>query len=368
MKAQLTKAVRRAAALPVAGRPLAVLAGLYRLPEYRDTLIRSSQHLLETSEHLQRMTTFQQEQLPTLLDTVSTMNHRQVAIDSGLENLVKSIPVTIRNLTRTQLEQKQHLAELAIRLDDIARQVVDGRSENLESLKDEHEGVQQLHQRAEAHADSIQYLFGRVEFVRRELMFELRYGSGGRAHEANGIKAASKIINEEKVLAALKSGLQANLGCGHVPVEGYVNVDRRALPGVDVVAEVDDLPFEAGSVSTIYSAHLLEHFPQEQIRRTLLPYWFSMLKPGGQFAAVVPDGEAMIAGAANGSVSYENFREVWFGGQDYDGDFHYNMFTPTSLAEHLSEAGFVDITVVDSARRNGICFEFEITASRPSAA
>ena len=45
----------------------------------------------------------------------------------------------------------------------------------------------------------------------------------------------------------------------------------RDLPGVDVVAKAGDLPFEPGSVDEIYSAHLLEHFPQEAMRRRLLP-------------------------------------------------------------------------------------------------
>lgn len=384
MKAQLTKAVRRAAALPLAGRPIAMLAGLYRLPEYRNSLIFTSERLIESEEQLASTRAFAEEQvasarafaeeqLPTLLDTISTMNHRQVALDALIENLVASIPVTIRNLARVQHEQTERLQEISGRVTDaaerieaLARATDAGESAAIQRLESQHTGIEQLHAEARSHAESIQFLLGRVEFVRRELMYELRYGASGPT-TSEGVRAESKIVNESKVKSALETGLRLNLGAGHVPIENYVNVDRRALTGVDVVAEVDDLPFEPGSITEIYSAHLLEHFPQEQVRRTLLPMWLSLLVPGGRFTAIVPDGEAMIAAAANGTVSYEEFREVWFGGQDYDGDFHFNMFTPSSLEQDLKGAGFLNVEIVEAARKNGICYEFEISAIRPVA-
>ena len=49
-----------------------------------------------------------------------------------------------------------------------------------------------------------------------------------------------------------------------------------------------------------------------------------------------------------------------YGGQDYDGDFHFNMFTPASMGDYLREAGFVNLQVLASGRRNGNCYEFEI--------
>ena len=61
----------------------------------------------------------------------------------------------------------------------------------------------------------------------------------------------------------------------------YVNIDMRELPGVDVVAPIDQLPFDDGTVAEIHSAHVLEHFPQEDLQRRLLPYWRDKLRPGG---------------------------------------------------------------------------------------
>ena len=59
-------------------------------------------------------------------------------------------------------------------------------------------------------------------------------------------------------------GLQLNLGCGRSPLAGWVNVDVAALPGIDVVADLDackttPLPFADGTVSRMQMLHVLEH-------------------------------------------------------------------------------------------------------------
>lgn len=198
----------------------------------------------------------------------------------------------------------------------------------------------------------------RIEFIRSEVLYELKYGRRARTTENGG----PDVRSPEKLAVAGPQKLRINLGCGHLPLEGYVNVDRRELPGVDIVTEADNLPLAAGSVHEIFSAHMLEHFPQEQLRRRLLPYWYELLASGGIFRAVVPDGEAMLAEIAAGTYAFEDFREVLFGGQDYDGDFHYNLFTPHSLCELVRAAGYREVKVPVRARRNGLCYEFEIAA------
>lgn len=201
----------------------------------------------------------------------------------------------------------------------------------------------------------------RIEMIRKELLFELRYGD----REAV-VDAAPKVLDEERWNQGLQSGLRLNLGCGHLPLPDYVNVDMRDLPGVDVVAPVDNLPAQAGQVAEVFSAHLVEHFPQEQLVRDLLPYWVGLLRPGGTFRAVVPDAGAMLEAHARGDYSYDDLREVLYGGQEYEGDFHFNMYTPETLAELLADAGLVDIAVEDRGRPNGACLEFQIAGSRPA--
>ena len=208
----------------------------------------------------------------------------------------------------------------------------------------------------------------RIEFIRREILFEMRHGSGlGNnvpARTANARPVEPRIKNEEKFAAHAKNGLKLNLGCGHIPLEGFLNVDVRDLPGVDIVASIENLPVTPNTVDTLHSAHLIEHFPEELLTRRLLPYWKSLLRSGGTFTAIAPDTEAMVNALANGTYSFEDFREVLFGSQDYAGDYHYNAFTPASLTSLLRAAGFSQVEVMASARRNGKCFEFEISAAK----
>lgn len=206
---------------------------------------------------------------------------------------------------------------------------------------------------------NVDEVWKRIEFVRKEMMYEFKYGLGS----TSSFERPTRILSPEQLNSARSTGMKINLGCGHMPLQGYINVDQRELPGVDIIADVGTLPFENESVQEIFSAHVLEHFPQERLRR-LLPYWHSLLAPQGTFRAIVPDGETMLAGAADGSYPFEHFREVLFGGQEYDGDFHFNLLTPDSLKGYLQEAGFENIAVPARGRKNDICFEFEIVATK----
>jgi predicted SAM-dependent methyltransferase len=211
-------------------------------------------------------------------------------------------------------------------------------------------------------ARSMADLWGRMETIRRELMFEVRYGDRARTAE---VTSEPKVLDEPKVAAARAEGLRVNLGCGHLPLDGYINVDLREMPGVDVLAPVDQLPFNEGEIDELYSAHLVEHFPQEQFVRDVLPYWVSLIRPGGSFRAVLPDAGAMLSGFADGSVRYEDLREVLFGGQEYEGDFHFNMYTTESLSGILSDAGLLEVKVEAEGRPNGACLEMQLSARRP---
>lgn len=208
-------------------------------------------------------------------------------------------------------------------------------------------------------AKEVQNLWERVEFVRRETLFELLYTDG-----KTGVpqpKPESRILNEEK-LAAMGNDVRVNVGCGHIPVEGYLNVDKRELPGIDVVADATDMPFSQNSLSELFSSHVIEHFPQEEFARVVLPYWVGLLRPDGVLRAILPDWEAMITTYAQGSYAFEDLREVTFGAQDYDGDFHFNMFSQASLRQVLEAAGLKDVTYPVTGRKNGKCLEMEVRA------
>ena len=52
-----------------------------------------------------------------------------------------------------------------------------------------------------------------------------------------------------------------NLGCGRFPVIGAVNLDRMAGPGVDIVHDLDTIPwpFDDESFDTVTAVHVFEH-------------------------------------------------------------------------------------------------------------
>lgn len=204
----------------------------------------------------------------------------------------------------------------------------------------------------------------RIEFIRKELMFELRKNlkHDGRHGIDSENLAQPRILNHEKFNSS--GAKRLNLGCGHISLADYINVDARELPGVDVVANVTSLPYVNLSVDEIRAAHLVEHFSNQALKETVLPYWHQLLTQGGELNLIAPDAKAMIDGYANGEFSFEELREVIFGGQEYDGDFHFTMLEPTAFVDLLKEVGFQEIKVVEIARRNGLCYEFEIRAKK----
>lgn len=240
------------------------------------------------------------------------------------------------------------------------RRDVDRALEDLSTVATNHDSAIKSAWETEARIQSdLSALERRVELVRNEIMYEIRYGR----HEVG-----PAVVVEPKVLTpGCLDGdpIRLNLGSGLLPREGYVNVDRREIPGVDVVAEVSNLPVDGGTVEEIFSSHLLEHFPEEQLKR-LLAYWVGLLREGGTFRAILPDGEAMIAEFSRGEFPWDQLRRTTFGGQEYDGDFHFAMYSHDDIVNLLSGASLSEVRLVDAGRPNGDCLEMEVVASKPA--
>jgi predicted SAM-dependent methyltransferase len=285
-------------------------------------------------EGFQRLELAWHQNIPAFLNAISTVN----AFAHELAKLRRESEQGFREIRGESAQLAQHLSQ----------------------------GLELANSRVQATSQSVSATWERIEFTRREMLYEMKYGRRNFFPAGDQLEILQpKIISSSKIDRARELGIKLNLGCGHLPLKDYVNIDRRELPGVDIVTDVGDLPFDDGSVAEIFSAHLLEHFPQEMLRRRLLPVWWGLLMPGGTFRAVVPDGEAMLAGVAASTYTFSDFREVLFGAQDYNGDFHFNLFTPDSMCGILEEVGFSDIRINIRARPNGKCFEFEVSAEKP---
>lgn len=88
--------------------------------------------------------------------------------------------------------------------------------------------------------------------------------------------------------------LKLHLGCGKHIFKGWVNIDYKNIPGVDLVWDLlRCVPFENDSVDFIFTSHLLEHFTLQE-GQSLLDECHRVLKYCGCMRIVVPSIEKAI--------------------------------------------------------------------------
>jgi predicted SAM-dependent methyltransferase len=142
--------------------------------------------------------------------------------------------------------------------------------------------------------------------------------------------------------------LQLHVGCGERRLPGYVHIDIRPLPGLDLVHPIDDLPMYADdSVDLIYNCHVLEHVGRRETQRPLREWW-RILKPGGILRTAVPDLAACCA-VYRETGDLTRIHGLLYGRQDYPENTHRIGFDWTYLKQQLEEAGFTDVRRYDAA-------------------
>ncbi len=202
-----------------------------------------------------------------------------------------------------------------------------------------------------------------METARKEILYEFRRLVEKRSGSIIASKEVTAKSFEEKK-RKMADGLRVNLGSGTLALEDYINVDSRQLEGVDLVSDVRRLPFDPNSISEMRLAHLIEHFDPYLMRHSVMPYWAGLLREGGKICIITPNWHAMINGYIDGTVPYADLLEVTFGSQEYEGNFHYTMYTLDTLRELLVACGFSNVKTVAERRRNGKCLELEVEATR----
>lgn len=92
-----------------------------------------------------------------------------------------------------------------------------------------------------------------------------------------------------------KTGINLDIGGGYNPHPGYVNMDMMDIPEVDIVWDIETFPWplKDESVNRAIASHVLEHInPHKGIFIKVMDELWRVLKPGAQFAFVVPHGES----------------------------------------------------------------------------
>ncbi len=85
-----------------------------------------------------------------------------------------------------------------------------------------------------------------------------------------------------------RGGVALELGCGEAKRDpDAVGIDRRDLPGVDLVGDVFDVLGEVptGAAASVASSHFFEHVPDLE---RLMAELARVLRPGGRLEVVVP--------------------------------------------------------------------------------
>jgi predicted SAM-dependent methyltransferase len=107
-----------------------------------------------------------------------------------------------------------------------------------------------------------------------------------------------------------QAGLKLHLGCGSNRKAGWVNIDLFN-PTADLQIDLRErFPFDAGSVSEIYSEHVLGHFEYRTDARHVLAESLRVLEPGGVFNIGVPDHRLAYTAYANRDRDYFAMRRL----------------------------------------------------------
>lgn len=148
-----------------------------------------------------------------------------------------------------------------------------------------------------------------------------------------------------------------NLGCGKDVRAGWVNLDKTALPGVDVAHDLEKipLPFDNDAFDTILCQNILEHIDYIPVLRDL----HRILKKGGSLIIRVPhftsrrNYDDPTHKKMFSIRTFEYFVKDSRAGRDYYFDFHFEKILKSRI---LFEKGFYGYNYL---------IEYGINAFRP---
>lgn len=133
-----------------------------------------------------------------------------------------------------------------------------------------------------------------------------------------------------------------NLGAGENQIPGACNLDRRPLPGIDVVADAKQLPFADNSVDELIANGLLEHFPVSETE-DLLDEWTRVLKPGGKIRIETPDLKELCRQFYKGKLSVDSLVSSLYGEEGDSENSHKSGFDEDKLRSLLKSKGIQKI-------------------------
>ena len=140
-----------------------------------------------------------------------------------------------------------------------------------------------------------------------------------------------------------KKQIKLELGPGDKPKEGYIHLDIRKLPHIEIIGDCAKLDMcEDESIDEIYTCHLIEHLSWRKIPE-IIQEWYRVLKKGGKIIINCPNLKLFCTLWVNGFfVDAQALRSI-YGDQDYEENYHKAGFSIGTLGYLLAKAGFKDI-------------------------
>lgn len=218
----------------------------------------------------------------------------------------------------------------------------------------------------------ISRLAGELAECRNELHVDLeRQGESLRAEFERDSRRVGPAMSLESTPMSVTAGRAtrpvtrgAKLLLGRAPVRrhGFIHIDPTSSTDADVSAPLDDLPVETATAAELVVANILELYSAAEVRERLLPYWATLLQPGGRLTVIADDAGAAADRFRDGQVDFNELTDFLFGSGEL---VRRSAYTPELLREYVAEAGFSDVTVTDRRQRADLgAYGFELAASR----
>lgn len=163
--------------------------------------------------------------------------------------------------------------------------------------------------------------------------------------------------------------IKLEIGPGTKPRPGFIHMDVRELPDVEIVGRAYSIPLPDGSVLEIWSVDCFEHLSFAEARLALKEWW-RVLVPGGKVEFTCPDvyrwAKYLVEAEESESAQGGGWTQDWiatafWGWQQHEADYHKSGWTEKTLSKELSKAGFTEIFLFQRWWYNGtndshLCF------------
>ena len=151
-------------------------------------------------------------------------------------------------------------------------------------------------------------------------------------------------LDEVKALFAEQTGICIDVGCGSVKLKGWCGMDSRPLKGVDIVHDIQSLPWPIpdSSVKQIRMNHVWEHIEPKN-RLCVMDEAWRIIESKGQILISAPHATSL--GANQDPTHYPCPNEVTF--TYFDPKYPmYNVYQPkpwTLLASRWEAGNAIEV-------------------------